>query len=65
MMVIFGIGAAPAGLWLGNGLGPKFGTNQSKGKVDRTAAFGAYSAVRSPSSQVPDCFVIVHSGAPA
>jgi hypothetical protein len=39
-LLLFGIPVAAAGLYLWNGLGPKFGLGPNGGKVDRTAAIG-------------------------
>jgi Peptidase M50B-like len=38
VMIVFGVVCSATGLWLWNGLGPHFGLNQAKGKVDRSAA---------------------------
>ena len=38
---LFGLIAVPLGLFLWNGLGPKFGRGEAKGKVDRQAAIGS------------------------
>jgi hypothetical protein len=37
MLIVFGLGVAPAGLWLWNGLGPHFGLGQSDGEVDQVS----------------------------
>ncbi len=38
VMIIFGLVCAAAGLYLWNGLGPRFGTGEANGKVDPSAA---------------------------
>jgi len=40
-LILFGLVAVPAGLWLLSGLGPKFGFGPARGEVDRRAAIGA------------------------
>jgi len=37
-LLLFGLITVPLGLWLWNGLGPKFGLGQAKGQVSRAAA---------------------------
>lgn len=37
-LILFGILTAPLGLYLWNGLGPKFGLGEAKGRVSRSAA---------------------------
>ena len=37
-LIVFGILTAPLGLYLWNGLGPKFGLGEAKGSVNRSAA---------------------------
>ena len=39
-LLLYGIPAVAAGLWLWNGLGLHFGLGQAHGKVDRSAAWG-------------------------
>lgn len=40
-LIAFGVPAVAAGLYLWNGLGPKFGLGPAQGKVDRRAALAA------------------------
>lgn len=44
-LLVFGLPAAAAGLYLWNGLGPHFGLGAARGKVDRKAAIGAAVAL--------------------
>ena len=37
-LILFGLVTVPLGLYLWNGLGPKFGLGQAKGRVSRAAA---------------------------
>lgn len=44
-LLLFGLPAAAAGLYLWNGLGPHFGLGSAQGKVDRKAAIGMAAAM--------------------
>jgi hypothetical protein len=41
-LAAFGLPAIAAGLYLWNGMGPRFGQGEAKGKVDRRAALGVF-----------------------
>jgi hypothetical protein len=45
LLILVGIPAIAAGLWLWNGLGPHFGLGESQHRVDRRAAWALFAAL--------------------
>lgn len=45
LLIVAGIPAVAAGLWLWNGLGPHFGLGAAQGRVDRRAAWAVFSVL--------------------
>lgn len=45
LLIVVGLAAVAAGLWLWNGLGKHFGLGEARGRVDRRAAVGTAAAL--------------------
>ncbi len=45
LLILVGVPAVAAGLWLWNGLGPHFGLGAAQGHVDRRAAWGVFASL--------------------